>query len=422
MDEGRRAAAPTFRRCGSLLFAAVVALLVGSSCHIEDMSEGRAPIAREDDFGPPPPAKSRLDLLAKLGRAPRFLVGHGNDLPGEEKGFDFEQAGIYTLPVTLDVHYVYLSGLHGERSESGPGWPDYDPDGTFVAKVGAIAVNRGVLPMFTLYQAAARGENELGLLGDPDFMTKYWFGVRLLFERLRELDRPAMVHVEPDFWGFAQQAARRTWEPSDVPAIVGPLVPECRDLPEDVGGMGRCIVRLARALAPKVAIGLHASGFGYVDGPRRVARFLAACGALETDFIVVDALDRDAGCFEAGTDPRCQRSDRDLYWDETNARSPSFREHLAWTSIIHERLGLPVFWWQMPLGVPSDVPGGRPKHYRDNRVRYFFAHVREFEEAGGFGAAFGVGAPSQTDITTDGGQFARAVTRYYEAPVAISAP
>ena len=31
--------------------------------------------------------------------------------------------------------------------------------------------------------------------------------------------------------------------------------------------------------------------------------------------------------------------------------------------------------------------------------------------------AFGVGAPNQTDITTDGGQFARAVSRYYESPL-----
>lgn len=109
----------------------VVVLSLGSSCHIDDASSGQStPVAREEDFGPPPPLKSRVELLAKLGREPRFLVGLGNDLPGEEEGYDFTQAGIYTLPVTLDVHYVYLSGLHGEQGEKGPGWPDYEPDGS----------------------------------------------------------------------------------------------------------------------------------------------------------------------------------------------------------------------------------------------------------------------------------------------------
>ena len=400
-----------------------VALLLcpGSSCHIDDGAGQGTPIAREEDFGPPPPLKSRLDLLAKLGRERRLLVGHGNDLPGEEKGFDFAQAGIYTLPAKLDVHYVYLSGLHDERTETGPGWPDYNPDGTFVSMIASNAVERGVLPMFTLYQAAARGEERMDVLAENDFMTKYWYGVRLLFEKLGELDRPAMVHLEPDFWGFAQQAARRTGDPSDVRVLVGELVPECSDLPSDVAGLGRCILRLARGGAPKVAVGYHASGFGAIGRPKRVAKFLTDCGALEADFIAVDALDRDAGCFEAG-DTYCQRTGQQHYWDEQNERSPNFREHFAWARTIHERLGLPVLWWQIPLGVPSETPGGAPKRYRDNRVRYFFEHPNELEEAGGFGMAFGVGAPNQTDITTDGGQFARAVSRYYESPLPLLRP
>jgi hypothetical protein len=36
--------------------------------------------------------------------------------------------------------------------------------------------------------------------------------------------------------------------------------------------------------------------------------------------------------------------------------------------------------------------------------------------------AFGTGAPNQTDVTTDGGQFASAVAKYYAAPLAIASP
>lgn len=390
------------------------------ACGDAQTDERRAPAETAEDFGPPPPEKSRAALLARLGRPARFLVGHGNDLPDASAGFDFTKAGIYTLPVTPDVHYVYLSGLPREAGPSGPGWPDYEPNGSFVTIIAKNAVERGVLPMFTLYQAAARGERDMDVLRDPDFMQKYWEGARLLFERLRDLDSPALVHFEPDFWGFAQQSAGGG-SAADVKALVRGVA-ECSDLPDDVGGMGRCLVRLARSISPKAAIGFHASGFGAIDRPRRVARFLTECGATEADFVVVDVLDRDAGCFEARQIPECMRWDGPVYWDETNTQSPNFAQHFTWVRTIHERLGLPVLWWQVPLGVPSDVPGGTPKHYRDNRVRYFFDHVPELVEAGGFGMAFGVGAPHQTDITTDGGQFARAVERYAARPVALPDP
>ena len=51
-------------------------------------------------------------------------------------------------------------------------------------------------------------------------------------------------------------------------------------------------------------------------------------GGDETDIVVIDMLDRDAGCFEAGTLPECQRGG-EFYWDETNQSSPNFHEHLA---------------------------------------------------------------------------------------------
>jgi hypothetical protein len=69
-------------------------------------------------------------------------------------------------------------------------------------------------------------------------------------------------------------------------------------------------------------------------------------------------------------------------------------------------------WWQLPLGVPSNTPGGASGRYRDNRVRYIFSHGWEFAEAGGIGAVFGTGAGNQTTVTTDGGQFKNALSKY----------
>jgi hypothetical protein len=202
---------------------------------------------------------------------------------------------------------------------------------------------------------------------------------------------------------------------------VGALVPECTDLPSDVSGMARCVIRLSRKLAPKVVIGLSASTFGaFTNGysdPARIGSYLKAIGAGEADITIVETLDRDAGCFEAASDPNCRRSGS-FYWDESNVAHPSFHDHLAWARTIRDVVGTPLLWWQMPLGVPAGSAGSAG-HYRDNRVHYLFAHPEEFAAAGGIGAVFGTGAPNQTDATTDGGQFKSALAKYRSSPTPL---
>ena len=354
---------------------------------------------------------SAAEVAAKLGRPNRFLIGMGNDLAGADQNYDHNHDGIYTLPVTLDLHYAYLVGLAGQG-----GWPDWNADGSFVNILTDTADAHGVVPMFTLYSMAAWGEANTTVLTDDGYMGPYWEGARLLFERLAIFDKPAVVHFEPDWWAYAQQAS--AGNPASVAAHVGSLLPECSGLSEDLGGMGRCLVRLARTLAPKVVIGFHASRWADPD-PAAVAQFLLDVGAGEADIVVLETLDRDAGCFEEHVDPACQRNDGPWYWDETNQTSPNFHEHLAWAAAISADVGKPLLWWQMPFGVPSDTPGGASGTYRDNRVRYLFAHPQEFASAGGLGAVFGVGAGNQTYITTDGGQFATAVSDYYASPVPL---
>src|SRR5262245_56741103 len=135
------------------------------------------------------------DVARKLGRAPNFLIGMGNDLNN-----DHSQDGAYTLGVTMDIHYAYLVGLPGEG-----GWPDWNAGGTFVNMLTDTADDKGTTPMFDVYGMAAHGEANAAVLADSAYMTPYWSQMHLLFERLAVFDKPAIVHVEPDFWGFQQQ-------------------------------------------------------------------------------------------------------------------------------------------------------------------------------------------------------------------------
>jgi hypothetical protein len=372
--------------------AACAALLL--ACH--DKAGEAVPRAAE--------IKPASALAVRLRGNSHFLVGLGNDLAPEH-----DQDGAYRLGPTLDLHYAYVVGLPGQG-----GWPEWNPNGSFVDIIVNSSNAHGTTPMFTLYAMAAWGEDkEVAALTHDDFMKPYWAGAKLLFQRLGASDKPSVVHLEPDFWGFAQQASAD----GTRAAHVRRLVPECSELTDDVRGMAGCLLKLARTYAPHTVVGFHASR--WAGTPAATVRFLRAIGADQADFVVTEMLDRDAGCWEAQTDPLCKGRDRGAYLDETNTTSPNFHEVLAWAKQIHDGVGLPLLWWQIPLGVPSATPGGTTGHYRDNRVHYIFNHISEFVDVGSVGVVFGTGAERQTTIDTDGGQFKSAVTKYFASPVPL---
>jgi hypothetical protein len=352
------------------------------------------------------PSNSTACAVAKRIRGTstcNFLIGMGNDLAN-----DHTMDGAYTLGTTLDLHYAYMVGLPTKG-----GWPDWNSGGTFVNILTDTAAAKGVTPMFTLYAMAADGDGNFAMTTNDGDMNLYWQGAKLLFQRLGVFGKPAVVHLEPDFWGYAMQHS----VDGSAKVIVSEHAPDCASMPDTLVGMAECLVKLARTYAPKAVIGFHASGWGGTQA--QIIQFFKAIHADSADFIATDMLDRDAGCFEAHTDPNCQRSATGLYWDETNTTSPTFHDHLAWATAIHTGLNLPILWWQVPFGVPSTTPGGTSGHYRDNRVHYIFNHTSEFVAAGGLGAAFGTGAGNQTYINTDNNQFKTAVAAYFAAPTSL---
>lgn len=394
---------------------------------------GRRDSGPRPDAGRPPATvgERARELAMELRGDAHFLIGMGNDLDGPPT-YDPDRAGVYTLGPTLDVHYMYITGY----SDRG-GWATWNADGAFVTIQSDAAVRHGVVPMFTIYQLALEYETGNDVLRDADRMRVWLEDARLLFTRLGALDRPAIVHFEPDLFGYLQQrfADMSTTPDAYSARIRHSSVPECESLPETAASLGPCLSAIRDALAPRVRIGLAASQWGAwydatsptadVEGSgRSVARFLAAMGGADMDLVVVETLDRDAGFWEtnggmAGVCSVTGGPRGPVYWDETNATLPNFTTHLRWVRALTEELGLPALWWQTPFGVPSDTCGGVDGAYRDNRVRYFFEHTDELIAAGGLGAVFGTGAGRQTYITSDGGQFQRAVTAYFASPAPL---
>lgn len=333
-------------------------------------------------------------IASKLGRTSHFLIGLGNHADD-----------MYTVQPPVDFNYVYLVGFAGQQ-----GWPDWDkPSGAYLTNFAKTAQQHKVVPFFTLYGMAGWGDGNIWAVNDHDYMQNYWGTVKLMFQKIAEYGGPAVVHFEPDFWGYTQNQEP---DPAKFPTKVSAEASDCASLANNMVGMGNCLVKLARMYAPKAVIGFQAST--WAGKPADAIRYLSQIGANTADMIVVETLDRDAGCYEVGSDPACKRQVDMPYWNDQG-----FRDHLAWAKQIGDGLGIPLMWWQMPLGVPSASPGGTSGHYRDNRASWLFAHPGEFVAAGGIGAVFGAGADHQTSLSTDGGQFQKLSAGYLASPAQL---
>lgn len=342
------------------------------------------------------PVPATVAMANKLGKPSRVLFGLGATSIDDMKSQDIHP----------DIVERYLVGVGSGA------WPTWNsPDGAYVTFTAQAADAYGAVPMFTLYQMTANGEGNLSGISDATFMNKYWGQVRLMYQRIAEWGKPALVNVEPDFWGFAASQAPGRDLTKMAAAVSGQ--PECATLPDTVAGLGQCFVQMGRKVAPKTLIGFPPAFWN--GTPVEVAAMMQAAGANQADFIVAQTSDRDAGCREAASPPsECQNGSAPFYWDATNQTSPNFHDNQKQYSDYRAALGngLPILWWQTPMGVPSDARGGTDQHYRDNHVDYMLTNTQEYGDVHAIGIVFSAGAGSQTSIGTDGGQFARLSAQY----------
>ncbi|HEY2370656.1 MAG TPA: hypothetical protein VGH87_29885, partial [Polyangiaceae bacterium] len=135
------------------------------------------------------------------------------------------------------------------------------------------------------------------------------------------------------------------------------------------------------------------------------AAFLVACGADISDFIVVEASDRDAGYY--------QSQGKNTWWDDTNAKLPDFHQDFAWLTALAEAANVPLVDWQLPVG--NMALANTTNHWQDNRVDYFFSHTQELAAAHMVAFAFGAGASDQTTPESDNGNLVSKVKAYATA-------
>ena len=342
-------------------------------------------------------------LANTLGRTGRLLVGLGST----------DVATIRGQHLRPDIYDQYINGV-GKDS-----WINWNsPPGAYIDIVTKDADAVGAIPMFTLYQMAALGDSNISGLNNTQFMKDYWGNVEILLSRLNAYNKPALINLEPDFWGYTQ---RKFADPGAHFVHVSTNNQHCTNQPNNMVGFGYCLIQMTRALAPKALAGFPPSLFP--DLAATEIDYMRRIGASKADFVVMQTSDRDAGCFEAkytGDSAGCDRADGPLHsWDASNQRIPNFKTQLALARGYFEGLQRPLLWWQTPLGVAIATPGGRPGAFRDNKLEYFLSHPSELVAAGGVGVVFSPGHTSQTTIATDGGQFKKLSERYFQSPAPL---
>ena len=324
--------------------------------------------------------------------------------------------------------YQYLSG----GVNTGKGWATWNPNGTFASMYVQDSWAHHVIPVLTYYQllqsnptvGGGEAKTDLTHLHDPAVMRAYWSDVRLMFRRIRGT-KPVVVHVEPDLWGYLEQAG--------ATGLASSFAQEW--------------VRLRNELAPNAILAYHMSGWGtkhdivYEKPSDATVRAYAAQSArfyrslhARFDIAFEDFSDRDAGFYE-----KVEGNPNTWF------KPADFHRHLLYGATFVRLAGLRMVPWQIPLGntvmrAMDDTWG----HYQDNRVQWLLgpdgrAHLRAYVRAGYAGFLFGGGAdgttcacdaqhdgvtnPAPIDGNTrlslsaddDGGYFRSRVRAYYRA-------
>ena len=294
---------------------------------------------------------------------------------------------------------------------------DQDPPGAYVRNFVSTAKGNSQIPMFTYYQilqssGATEGAGEVAAANNAAFMARYFADFRFVLQNIGS--NAALVHIEPDFWGYAEQVNSNPHLMSA--AVASANATDCAGSENSIAGLGNCMIAMARKYAPQVRIGLHGSGWGtnmdvlsntsasfnVPAEAKKLADFLAACGAATGDFIVVDASDRDAGYY--------QSVGRNTWWDATNATLPDFTQAFTWAKALAEEAGTGVLWWQLPVG-NMNLPN-QTNAWKDNRVDYFFGHTADLAASHCIGMAFGAGDGNQTTPESDGGNLVSKLNAY----------
>ncbi len=356
-----------------------------------------------------------LNVLALPGGTiPAVLpqrLGWGSNAWSETPGQDWQ------VNSGVPWNYVYQYITYG--------WETWG--GSFVSRFVQQAWDKNYIPVVTVYMMLAvppncgeGGECYAQKLQDASTVQNYLDSLTRAAQEAQG-SKPVIFHLEPDFYGAMQQLSNTSNRPPGVqpndPSSY-PVALNKSGYANNLAGFGRYMVDLLHATGSNILAAPGTSMWATNSDPQSVtyteamqmgqdsAAFIDAMGGAQSDLLVVEWSDRDAG---SGLRP---------WWDDTDFNTPRPTRAILWenalSSAAHKRLLL----WQMPVG--NMALDNTCDHYQDNRAAYVFAHPRDLVDAGVIGVLFGGGADCMTQVGTDGGFVAAQGAIAYNPPAAPS--
>jgi hypothetical protein len=311
----------------------------------------------------------------------------------------------------------YLSG----GVNTGSGWTTWNnPPGEFATLY--MNASGTMIPVFDYYQLRGSSpnvgsENPDPKLQDPSTMTAYYNEFILLMQKCSAYGKVVIVHVEPDFWGFCEQAHGP--KPEVIPVCVANTgLAEAVGLPDNLCGFAQLLVKLRDlhaphgASPPKVLIALHASHWGTgadliknkvdpVTQANAIGGFFTSLGS-NFDLLFHDPGDRDAGYSQY------VQGDGGASWWVVPDDFDRYRNYLTRMTTVTGRRNI---LWQVPLGnTKTRTCNNSTWHYQDNRVEYWLddtphANITAYALAGVIGILWGApqnGTTHYDDSAGDG--------------------
>jgi len=359
-----------------------------------------------------------------------------------------DASGIYGwMPqsgIPWDYAYQYLVG----GVNTGGGWETWNTSGQFPLWYAQGADSHHYIPVFPYYEmlqssgtcnSCAEPRRDLSNLNNGSLMQAYFQNFALLMQRLGTgtyngiagFGKAAIVHVEPDLSGYAEQAVL------DAPSCYGYCTGTANNpallkasvrgsgyapvaaFPDTFQGFNWALLHLRDLYAPNVLLAVHVSGWatrtdiGSNSDPnldatalgREAGSFVAQSGISGVppgsgtyDLLFNDVGDRDAGYY------KYVYNNPYVWWDRLNVAYPNFHRWESYVQAAGAAAGRPTIVWQVPVGNQYfDSENNTDGHYQDNRAEYFFGHVGELAGSGVIAVLFGTGNAGSTAYTDNRG-------------------
>ncbi len=233
-------------------------------------------------------------------------------------------------------------------------------------------------------------------------MAAYFANWALLLQKIKAFGRPVLVVVEPDLWGFLEQADGSRSAASVPASVASSGYAAVAGFPNTAQGFSWALLHLRDIYASNAILALHASLWATntdIGSDTRSSLDVAALAQQEANFLnSVGLVGNPAGVSswdllsnDVADHDSAQPGGRS-WWDRYNLTFPNFARYLDFMGRLCQQTRRRAIMWQVPMGNQYfDTMNNTQGHYQDNRPEYILSHVSDFANAGIIGVLFGPG-------------------------------